>query len=154
MVAVSEWKELLMAFLNTGGWYFEETLWLRLWWMLNIWLLVKIVLIYALCVWDDSGSLYDSSLFAPHLIRKRKKEEGTRTHIQNPSCCSPTLLQDGVLHVSSVVSVNVPISIFDFIETSFKHDSFSSPAPAEQIKDTVLNDDDIGDSCHEDFLHK
>ncbi|XP_059830890.1 guanine nucleotide exchange factor C9orf72 homolog isoform X2 [Hypanus sabinus] len=23
-----------------------------------------------------------------------------------------------------------------------------------QIKDTVLNDDDIGDSCHEDFLHK
>lgn len=26
--------------------------------------------------------------------------------------------------------------------------------PVEQIKDTVLNDDDIGDSCHEDFLHK
>ncbi|KAI4804487.1 hypothetical protein KUCAC02_026113 [Chaenocephalus aceratus] len=23
-----------------------------------------------------------------------------------------------------------------------------------EIKDTVLNDDDIGDSCHEDFLHK
>uniref|UniRef100_A0A671WN11 C9orf72-SMCR8 complex subunit n=1 Tax=Sparus aurata TaxID=8175 RepID=A0A671WN11_SPAAU len=24
----------------------------------------------------------------------------------------------------------------------------------QKIKDTVLNDDDIGDSCHEDFLHK
>uniref|UniRef100_A0A3Q2D8E7 C9orf72-SMCR8 complex subunit n=1 Tax=Cyprinodon variegatus TaxID=28743 RepID=A0A3Q2D8E7_CYPVA len=30
----------------------------------------------------------------------------------------------------------------------------SSALHSQQIKDTLLNDDDIGDSCHEGFLHK
>lgn len=48
----------------------------------------------------------------------------------------------------------MPVSTFVFVVGQFLKWLICF-APAEQIKDTVLNDDDdIGDSCHEDFLHK
>lgn len=48
---------------------------------------------------------------------------------------------------------DMPVSTFVFVVGQFLKWLICF-APAEQIKDTVLNDDDIGDSCHEDFLHK
>ncbi|KAK6493920.1 guanine nucleotide exchange C9orf72-like protein [Huso huso] len=51
--------------------------------------------------------------------------------------------------IISVLTTEI-IPIMDLLSSMKSH---SVPEEID-IKDTVLNDDDIGDSCHEDFLHK
>ncbi|XP_041120473.1 guanine nucleotide exchange C9orf72 homolog [Polyodon spathula] len=51
--------------------------------------------------------------------------------------------------IVSVLTTEI-IPIMDLLSSMKSH---SVPEEID-IKDTVLNDDDIGDSCHEDFLHK
>ncbi|RVE67597.1 hypothetical protein OJAV_G00104870 [Oryzias javanicus] len=57
-------------------------------------------------------------------------------------------MQKGFNIISVLSSEIVPI-----MELLASMKSHSVPEDID-IKDTVLNDDDIGDSCHEDFLHK
>ncbi|XP_048852404.1 guanine nucleotide exchange factor C9orf72 homolog [Brienomyrus brachyistius] len=57
-------------------------------------------------------------------------------------------MQKGYNIVSVLTSEIVPI--MELLSSMKTH---SVPEDID-IKDTVLNDDDIGDSCHEDFLHK
>ncbi|XP_030628329.1 guanine nucleotide exchange factor C9orf72 homolog [Chanos chanos] len=52
-------------------------------------------------------------------------------------------------NIISVLSSEI-IPIMELLSSMKTH---SVPEDVD-IKDTVLNDDDIGDSCHEDFLHK
>ncbi|TNM91763.1 hypothetical protein fugu_018774 [Takifugu bimaculatus] len=52
-------------------------------------------------------------------------------------------------NIISVLSLEI-IPIMELLASMKTH---SVPEDID-IKDTVLNDDDIGDSCHEDFLHK
>ncbi|MBN3321114.1 CI072 protein, partial [Atractosteus spatula] len=52
-------------------------------------------------------------------------------------------------NIISVLNTEI-IPIMDLLSSMKTH---SVPEHID-IKDTVLNDDDIGDSCHEDFLHK
>ncbi|CAF94274.1 unnamed protein product, partial [Tetraodon nigroviridis] len=52
-------------------------------------------------------------------------------------------------NIISVLSLEI-IPIMELLVSMKTH----SVAEEIDIKDTVLNDDDIGDSCHEDFLHK
>ncbi|XP_026885249.2 guanine nucleotide exchange C9orf72 homolog isoform X1 [Electrophorus electricus] len=57
-------------------------------------------------------------------------------------------MQKGYNIISTLTSEIVPI--MELLSSMKTHN-----VPEEvDIKDTVLNDDDIGDSCHEDFLHK
>ncbi|XP_076831102.1 guanine nucleotide exchange factor C9orf72 homolog [Brachyhypopomus gauderio] len=57
-------------------------------------------------------------------------------------------MQKGYSIISMLTSEIVPI--MELLSSMKTH---SVPEEVD-IKDTVLNDDDIGDSCHEDFLHK
>lgn len=57
-------------------------------------------------------------------------------------------MQKGYNIISMLSSEIVPI--MELLTSMKKH---SVPEEVD-LKDTVLNDDDIGDSCHEDFLHK
>lgn len=57
-------------------------------------------------------------------------------------------MQKGYNIISVLTSEIVPI--MDLLSSMKTH----SVSEDIDIKDTVLNDDDIGDSCHEDFLHK
>ncbi|CAB1335319.1 unnamed protein product, partial [Coregonus sp. 'balchen'] len=57
-------------------------------------------------------------------------------------------MQKGYNIISVLTSEIVPI--MELLSSMKTH---SVPEDID-IKDTVLNDDDIGDSCHEDFLHK
>ncbi|KAI3367916.1 hypothetical protein L3Q82_026739 [Scortum barcoo] len=52
-------------------------------------------------------------------------------------------------NIISVLSLEI-VPIMELLASMKTH---SVPEDID-IKDTVLNDDDIGDSCHEDFLHK
>uniref|UniRef100_A0A668S9J0 Uncharacterized protein n=1 Tax=Oreochromis aureus TaxID=47969 RepID=A0A668S9J0_OREAU len=52
-------------------------------------------------------------------------------------------------NIISVLSLEI-VPIMELLTSMKTH---SVPEDID-IKDTVLNDDDIGDSCHEDFLHK
>ncbi|CAJ1073984.1 guanine nucleotide exchange factor C9orf72 homolog isoform X2 [Xyrichtys novacula] len=52
-------------------------------------------------------------------------------------------------NIISVLSLEI-VPIMELLASMKTH---SVPEEID-IKDTVLNDDDIGDSCHEDFLHK
>uniref|UniRef100_A0A673LDQ4 Protein C9orf72-like n=1 Tax=Sinocyclocheilus rhinocerous TaxID=307959 RepID=A0A673LDQ4_9TELE len=52
-------------------------------------------------------------------------------------------------NIISVLSSEI-VPIMELLTSMKKH---SVPEEVD-LKDTVLNDDDIGDSCHEDFLHK
>ncbi|KAM9777652.1 LOW QUALITY PROTEIN: guanine nucleotide exchange factor C9orf72 homolog [Neosynchiropus ocellatus] len=52
-------------------------------------------------------------------------------------------------NIISVLSLEI-IPIMELLASMKTH----SVSEDIDIKDTVLNDDDIGDSCHEDFLHK
>uniref|UniRef100_A0A674PKC7 C9orf72-SMCR8 complex subunit n=1 Tax=Takifugu rubripes TaxID=31033 RepID=A0A674PKC7_TAKRU len=53
-------------------------------------------------------------------------------------------------NIISVLSLEI-IPIMELLASMKTH---SVPEDIDVNKDTVLNDDDIGDSCHEDFLHK
>ncbi len=54
---------------------------------------------------------------------------------------------------SVTITLDLFIKCFEcFSSLSLKH--IKKYLSSLQLKDTVLNDDDIGDSCHEDFLHK
>ncbi|XP_036429806.1 guanine nucleotide exchange C9orf72 homolog [Colossoma macropomum] len=57
-------------------------------------------------------------------------------------------MQKGYSIISMLTSEIVPI--MELLSSMKTH---SVPEEVD-IKDTLLNDDDIGDSCHEDFLHK
>ncbi|CAB1331026.1 unnamed protein product [Coregonus sp. 'balchen'] len=57
-------------------------------------------------------------------------------------------MQKGYNIISMLTSEIVPI--MELLSSMKTH---SVPEDID-IKDTILNDDDIGDSCHEDFLHK
>uniref|UniRef100_A0A8C9VL23 C9orf72-SMCR8 complex subunit n=1 Tax=Scleropages formosus TaxID=113540 RepID=A0A8C9VL23_SCLFO len=57
-------------------------------------------------------------------------------------------MQKGYNIVSVLTSEIIPI--MDLLSSMKTH---SLPEDID-LKDTVMNDDDIGDSCHEDFLHK
>uniref|UniRef100_A0A3Q3J9M7 Uncharacterized protein n=1 Tax=Monopterus albus TaxID=43700 RepID=A0A3Q3J9M7_MONAL len=52
-------------------------------------------------------------------------------------------------NITSVLTLEI-VPIMELLTSMKTH---SVPEDID-IKDTVLNDDDIGDSCHEDFLHK
>ncbi|XP_016127626.1 protein C9orf72-like [Sinocyclocheilus grahami] len=58
-------------------------------------------------------------------------------------------MQKGYNNIISVLSSEI-VPIMELLTSMKKH---SVPEEVD-LKDTVLNDDDIGDSCHEDFLHK
>uniref|UniRef100_A0A8C7SXX9 Uncharacterized protein n=1 Tax=Oncorhynchus mykiss TaxID=8022 RepID=A0A8C7SXX9_ONCMY len=77
-----------------------------------------------------------------HIIRKG------RIWMQKPAMPVFVIDIQGYNIISVLTSEIVPI-----MELMSSMKTHSVPEDID-IKDTILNDDDIGDSCHEDFLHK